>query len=221
MLTTLRHIGAMTRPWWAADSSALQSRTSQIRVNSTTGAVAGSAGTLPPNWASATPTGLTRTISLSSYSGIEFIEINWVGTAGTTAAITVTDEAVNGIAGVSGQTWTYSSFLGIGPTTGVTQLNLDLQGTDGASQTELFGTDFFASLGRGLRRIAGTWTLANVGTTNVRGRLRTDAITSTTSVDFTLRIGLPMLHQGSVALSPLRTSGAARTGVHSSMVGRV
>lgn len=222
--TRLRRAGMLCRPSWQSVSATLQSRSNQLRNGSMQGAVAGTPGTAPTNWVVGA-TGLTvQQSAVGIQNGLDIIDYRLSGTTGATSA-TISFETSTGVDALSGQVWTESAFLAIvaGAKTNITSLFFTVTENTaaGAFVANNDGADFLASLSPVLQRFSATRTLAGGGTVaKAWPRLRM-AWSSAVAVDITLRIGRPMFHQGSVALSPLRTSGVALSGVHSSMIARV
>lgn len=192
-----------------------EARINVTRNNSITGAAAGSPGTLPTNWVqNIAPTGLTRTISLTTTNGIPTISINYAGTTTSTAIIQLLLDAANVAAASSGQTWTTSGFIQIGSDPSVTSVFLEGQGTNGTSQTETFASSNLENQSS-FARVSGTGTLAQGTTTDIRQQIITNSISSGTTINWTLTLGWPQLelNPGSVgyASSPIVTSGSAVT----------
>jgi hypothetical protein len=179
-----------------------ESRTNSIRNNSMQGAVAGvigSGGALPTNWTTpTTPTGLTRTVSLATINGIDTVAINFAGTAGSTAVVSISNETVGQIAASYGQTWSSSMFLQVSQDDpALTQLQLAAQGTNGASQVESNVTNVYP--GRlTFQRVSNHVTLNNVATTNIRTNLVTNSIASGTPINFTIVLGWPQTENNNI-----------------------
>lgn len=188
-----------------------EARTNSLRNNSTTGAVAGSPGTLPTNWSLSTPTGLTRTIALGTTNGIEYIEINWVGTAGITAQFVVNMETTATIAALNGDVWTVGFWWSNAVATGIGVINgsLVVQDSGGATLTSL--GPITGLNGAAWGRLSGTSTITDPTAAFIRPRIATATVTSGTVVNFTLRIGWPQLEIGTGITSPIRTTSAAVT----------
>lgn len=224
MLATRRHIGAMTRPWWAADSSALQSRSSSIRNSYGQGAVAGTPGTIPTNWIVFPLAGLTQTIvGVGVESGIDYLDFKVSGST-TGTSINIYFDSTSGIAAANGQVWTNSVFLKLvgGSFTNVTAVALACNMRDAAvsSLGTVASSSFISSITSVLTRSPpGTVTL-NQATTAFQVPILTFTLTNGVAVDFTLRIGWPQSELNSVSTSPIRTSSVGRSGVHSSVIGR-
>ena len=213
-IRSLRHIGAMTRPWWAADSSALQSRTNVLN-SALTGAavgVVGSGGAVPTGWAIAAAANLaTEIISITTESGINVIDLKFSGTTDSTAYslafADITSPAVT--------TWATSFFEKIvaGSTTNISSLSVSMGVTGGTGS----GSSAFTATSV-LTRVSRT-NAVGAGATNLAPRMLI-SFSAGVAIDITLRIGWPQCEIGPAASSPLRTT-AAQAGVHSSMVGRV
>jgi hypothetical protein len=75
------------------------------------GAVAGSPGTLPTNWARVTGAGLTQTVAgIGTENGLQYIDYRLSGTASSGFA-QLNLEGTTQIAALNGQTWTFSTYL--------------------------------------------------------------------------------------------------------------
>jgi hypothetical protein len=86
-------------------------RTNSIRNSTMVGAVAGSPGTLPTNWATTT-VGLTQTVvGAGTENGLQYIEIRYNGVASSTSLLRVIFETNTQIAASFGQTWSESVYV--------------------------------------------------------------------------------------------------------------
>lgn len=222
-LATLRRMGGLARPSWQATSATLQSRSSSIRNDSMQAAVAGSPGTLPTNW-STSLSGLTQTVAgIGTENGVDYIDLRFSGTTSGTSVNIFFDTTV-AIAASNGQTWVASLFVklvggGFTNITAVRNIALMRDG-GGASLGSVLGASIAGSITSALTRFSDALLLNNASTAFVQPLFQL-AVTNGAAVDITLRIGWPMLHQGVAALSPIRTAGTARSGVHASRRERV
>jgi hypothetical protein len=190
-----------------------EARTNSIRNNSMQGAVAGTPGTLPTNWNSTgSPTnGISlAVVGTGTQNGIDYIDLRYSGTASAATTFIVNFETANAAAASSGQTWTQSVFAAIaaGSLTGIASSTVEVVGTNGTSGVENGSATM--ALTAALTRFFNTFTFANVGTTNARGRVIVN-VNNGGVVDITLRIGWPQLELGAFATSPIRTTSAAAT----------
>ena len=186
--------------------------TNEIRNNMMQGVSAGAPGTLPANWAgSASINGLNRQIIGSGIqNGISYVDIRFSGT--TTAAfvgtVLLTFESNLQVAASSGQTWTSSAYLSLigGSLANITSLALSVFGTSsGGTFLEKTAQAFAATAN--LTRFSATRTFSNASTSFALPAFEA-TIASGLAVDFTLRVGLPQLEQGSAATTPILTTGA-------------
>jgi hypothetical protein len=191
-------------------------RTNRIRNNTMVGAVAGTPGTLPTNWPfqSAGGAGLAVTIvGTGIEAGIRYLDWKVSGTATSNTSATISFGRGNAL---TGQTWTTSSYvkLAAGTLTGVTRTYLSLiEETSGgafvAGEFFTIGPPTNASLitqrGSGTRTFSGGATVALV-----RTNLSVD-VSNGSTVDLTLRTGLPQLEQGAFATSVIPTTTATVT----------
>lgn len=200
-LATLRRTGGLSRPSWEAVSATLQSRSNLVRNDSMQGAVAGSPGTDATNWSS-THTGLTRTITrIGTYQGVDFIGLNLVGTTGATFGVIEFDTA--GWPTVAGETWSVGAFMRVnaGSLANVSAIRFTMTSVNGTviaptSQWErLVSTVVIGADATRIPRLALFWS-------------------SGVAIDLELWIGWPHARLGSDLGSPIRTTTAARSGVH-------
>jgi hypothetical protein len=194
-----------------------EQRTNSIRNNTMVGAVAGTPGTLPTNWAIGNAGTLsTSIIGTGTESGITYVDLQISGTS-STGGPRIRFEALDSITAASGQTWTGSVYVRQvgGSTTNITSLTADVFTRDTAQTTEVetFAGSNITSLGvssiiRSRSTVSGT--LANASSTRVCSRLTLNC-SSGVAIDITLRIGLPQLEQGAFATSVIPTATATVT----------
>jgi hypothetical protein len=183
--------------------------TNSIRNNTMVGAVTGSPGTLPTNWANDIGT-LTQTIVATGVvSGITYIDIRLSGTASLNVN-TIALETTTAITASVGQAWTESAYLSVvSAPNPPTNYQAAIQERNAAGTYLTDGTQNL-TLTSNLTRYSFTRTLTNANT----GRV-TPAIYLPTTIgqayNFTLRIGLPQMEQSSVATSVIPTTTAAVT----------
>lgn len=187
-----------------------EQRTNSIRNNTMVGAVAGTPGTPPTNWAASTGVGITRQlVGTGTENGVTYIDYRFSGT-GTVNSDTQFDQS-NIIVAASGQTWAHSCFIKLqaGALTNVTVTQIlaeyDSGGLFLASSTQNVTP---TTAGLATQRFALTRTLNNASTAYTVATIR---LASAGAIDVTLRIGLPQLEQGAFATSAIPTSTAAIT----------
>jgi hypothetical protein len=193
-----------------------ESRTNSIRNNTMVGAVAGTPGTLPTNWAIA-GSGLgtlTQTVvGTGTSNGITYIDVKFSGTTSTTG-FNIAFETATQIAALSGQTWTQSAFFALvgGSITNINNLRFQTEGRDsgGATVESFAGSDAKSTLTASLQRLSFSATLASASTAYVRPVFSVN-FASGVAIDITLRIGLPQLEQGAFATSVIPTTTTALT----------
>lgn len=193
-----------------------ESRTNSIRNNSMQGAVAGTPGTLPTNWAnnsSGVLTGMTYTVSLATVLGVEVLRLRVSGTPGATTPFRIAFDTTTAITVVAAEVWTESMFLALssGSFTNVGTIKLSQQERTaaGAAIFNNQGSDIKASITSTLTRFSHAATMS--GTTERNQPELNIELTSGQAVDFTLDIGWPQLELGAFATSPIRTTSAAAT----------
>lgn len=192
-----------------------EQRTNSLRNNTMVGAVAGTPGTLPTNWA-ITNGGLSIDVAaIGTESGISYIDLRFSGTSTGTVA-NVRFEANTQITAASGQTWTNSVFIrqSAGSTTNITSVQNIITGRDsGGTTQETFSSTITSTLTAAsisLNRSALTATLANASTARIVGQVNVNFSVGV-AIDITLRIGLPQLEQGAFVTSVIPTSTTALT----------
>ena len=190
-----------------------ESRTNSIRNNTMVGAVAGTPGTNPTNWANSTA-GLTKTIvGIGTANGINYIDVRFNGTTSSTS-LAITTDATNIIAASNGQAWTSSAWLSVvgGSTVNLNEVLLQLgQYTSAvAFLSNLNGANIVSSLTSTLTRFASTLTTNDASVAFIQPVIVL-RFASGVAIDITLRIGLPQLELGAFATSVIPTTTTALT----------
>jgi len=193
-----------------------ESRTNSIRNNTMVGAVAGTPGTAPTNWAVATTGGgVTREIvGTGTESGINYIDIRVSGT--TTAALFfgIQTDGNTQVAALNGQNWNSTFYVRLvaGSLTNITQVNHVIKFNDAGGAPLTFGTGGIVPTSAALntQRFSRLAAASNASTAFVAQLLQIEA-NSGAAIDITLRIGLPQLEQGAFATSVIPTTTTALT----------
>jgi hypothetical protein len=177
------------------------------------GAVAGTPGTNPTNWANSTA-GLTKTIvGIGTANGINYIDVRFNGTTSSTS-LAITTDATNIIAASNGQAWTSSAWLSVvgGSTVNLNEVLLQLgQYTSAvAFLSNLNGANIVSSLTSTLTRFASTLTTNDASVAFIQPVIVL-RFASGVAIDITLRIGLPQLELGAFATSVIPTTTTALT----------
>ena len=192
-----------------------ESRTNGIRNNTMQGAVV--PGTLPTNWAVQTSsfTGWTRNVvGIGTDNGINYVDLQFVGTPATATSAAILPEAVLTIAASSGQTWATSLFWKIqaGSLANVSGFTIGFQGTNSGAFTEnqfvAIATPTSAALRSQRYSVVGT--VANASTNHIWPFYNFSVVPGQ-PVDVTFRIGWPQLELGAFATSPILTTSVAVT----------
>ena len=193
-----------------------EARTNSIRNNTMVGAVAGTPGTIPTNWTgSGTTAGITREIvGTGIENGINYIDYRIAGTTTGALFFGVSLEGSTSVAATNGQTWTFSSYARLiaGSLAGFTQINFYIVFNSSIGAALQFATGGITPTSAALntQRFTRTGTASNALIAFVQPTIQLEAPTGT-SIDITLRIGLPQLEQGATASSVIPTTTAAAT----------
>ena len=193
-----------------------ESRTNSIRNSTGVGAVAGSPGTLPTNWATSLA-GLTQeVVGAGTEAGINYIDVRFSGTA-TGTQFNVFWETTTGASTLDGITYTSSIYwkIAAGSLANTTASGLIVNGYDsgGAFLSGAFTTGAYvgsATPSTTLQRVSRPYTGNNASLAFGRpGIFFTTTIGA--AIDITIRIGLPQLELGAFATSVIPTTTTALT----------
>jgi len=191
-----------------------EQRTNSIRNSTMVGAVAGTPGTLPTNWGTATSAIGTssQVVGVGTENGINYVDIKWSGTVSSPGSMQNNVEVATAIAAASGQSWTGSVYLRLvgGSLPGTLTLLVIERNAAGGFLTSSSLSPTVTSSPLKDQRYSLLRVFNNALTAFAAMRLDI-AAASGVVVDFTLRIGLPQLEQGAFATSPILTSTAAVT----------
>ena len=194
-----------------------EQRTNSIRNNTMVGAVAGTPGTLPTNWAATTPAnGIVREIiGTGTEDGINYIDIKFSGTNTLGSGFYMDVSFDSGtIAAAQGQIWTESCYVRLiagSLTAGFSSTpRLILYGGPGFADNTSTAIDTVTNARLATQRYVATRTYT-VATTNAAVPRLGFTVAVGGTIDFTLRIGLPQLEQGAFATSVIPTTTATVT----------
>lgn len=188
-------------------------RTNSIRNNSAQGAVGGSPGTLPTNWATTNGGLALQIVETGTESGIEYVDIRFSGTMGGGGNCNIRMETLSAIVAATAQTWTTSAFIKLsgGSLANIGSILMDQQEyTSGGAYVRNNFSSVLVIDGT-LRRFISTATLSGGGTTARLVPFIQIYAAAGAALNFTLRIGWPQSEQGGSASSPIRTTGSAVT----------
>jgi hypothetical protein len=183
-------------------------RTNSIRNSSMVGAVAGSPGTLPTNWA-ASVAGLTQTIvGTGTENGLPYIDLRFNGTANSTTLL-VNLEGTTTIAASNGQTWNQSIYAKViaAPQPPISYALFSVQRAGGSNLGSFTNTFVPTST---LQRFTATNTMNQATITSIQPYFLA-TIAAATAYDFTIRIAAPQMELGAYATTWVPTTTAAVT----------
>jgi hypothetical protein len=192
-----------------------EQRTNSIRNNTMQGAVAGTPGTVPTNWAiTSDANGIAREIiGTGVENGITYLDLKYSGTPTATATFAAVSEGTTIVVAANGQTWTGSAFVRLvgGSLTNVAVTNSvfgrnSAGGALESTQTAITPTSAALST----QRFVTVRTMTNASTERVTQQIGI-AYTNGAAIDITLRIGLPQLELGAFATSVIPTTTVAAT----------
>jgi hypothetical protein len=186
--------------------------TNFIRNNTMVGAVAGTPGLLPTNWAIFYSGLDVAIVGTGMENNISYLDVSFSGVVNTFPEAFIEFETFPGISVAQGQTWTVSCYAKIvgGTLTGVVGGELFFVGNDGANNTEFPSIGFsYSSLTGSLSecRVSQAYTFTQANTLFATPRVDVNLTTGAT-VDFTLRIGMPQMERGEYLTPPIATTTA-------------
>jgi hypothetical protein len=183
-------------------------RTNSLRNSSAVGAVAGSPGTMPTNWAQDFGVGLTRTIvGIGTENGLPYIDFRFNGTAASASAI-IGFETGTGITASTGQTWTGSFYAKTITSTPNTIRSIIIEYT--AAGAYITDNTSIVTVSSTLNRVSQVRTIAAATTARIANGVLFN-LTIGTAYDFTIRIAAPQMELGAYATTFIPTTTAAVT----------
>jgi len=184
-------------------------RTNSIRNNSMQGAVVGTPGTLPTNWASALNGVSQQVVGVGTENGLDYIDLRIFGTTINTSMFQFRMELNNNIVAANGQTWTGSLFYRLvgGSMNNITTLILQLYENDAAGAGLANSTsNFFPTSTMQRVTLTRVFNQASTAFTNLKFSVTN---TNAAVVDATFRVYSPQLELGAFVTSPIRTTTVA------------
>jgi hypothetical protein len=181
-------------------------RTNHIRNSRAGGAVAGTPGTMPTNWAQFGAGGLNwNVVGAGTEAGFSYLDIRLSGTSTTGQSPIIRADQLYSAASV-GQLWTHSLFMRVvaGSLTGITSVRAYL--TEWSAGPTFLGQQWAAidvsAASMGASRRSFSAALVSASTSLVGSQI--DVLPEIgVSVDCTLRIAAPQLELGTFATSPI------------------
>jgi hypothetical protein len=192
-----------------------ESRTNNIRNNSSQGAVVGTPGTPPTNWQVISQTITSSIVGVGSENGIDYVDIRLNGNTAAIDHINIYFEIPGQIAASQGQTWACSSFIKLasGSMSGVAPSGLQLIVEERGAGSVFLGFGGSGPLtltnaALGTQRYTAIYTTLSA---SIQSALPGIIVffTANQALDMTLRFGWPGLELGSFVTSPIRTTGSA------------
>jgi lysophospholipase L1-like esterase len=177
----------------------------KVRNPNCAGAITGTPGIVPNNWAYATnTTGLTSTVvGTGVENGIPYLDLRVFGTPGSNGVVSVYFDTPTGIAAATAQTWAAAVYARIsaGSATNISSqiLAIDEITSGGAYVT---GGSSSISLTGSLTAFSFARTLNGGATVSFIRPFVRFSVTSGLAIDITLRLGLPDLEQAASATTP-------------------
>ena len=194
-----------------------EARTNSIRNNTMVGAVVGTPGTTPTNWAvggSGIGTLTQQVVAIGSLGSLSYIDVRYSGTTSTTGFIFAFEPSTS-VAALTGQSWTQSVYFALiaGSISNINSLRHDVveRTLVGGSVLQNFSSDFKSTLTANLTRSTYSVALSGGATTAYAQPSIEFSFASGVAIDITLRIGLPQLEQGTFATSVIPTTTATVT----------
>lgn len=189
--------------------------TNSLRNSTGAGAVAGTPGTLPTNWAFTAVNGLTReVVGVATEGGMSCTDLRVSGTATATTTQQITLEANTQIAAAPGQVWSasVSHRLTAGSNTNVTGYSLRFLERSSGGTALVTGVGVITaptSAAAGTQRRTATYTIANASAAFVQPTYA--FVPAVGAIDFTVRLCNPQWELSSFATSIIPTSTVAVT----------
>jgi hypothetical protein len=195
-----------------------QQRTNAIRNNTMVGAVAGTPGTLPTNWAAQinTTTGLTsQIVGAGTDSGISYIDYRISGTASGAGSFELFFETADSITSFPNEPWVGSFYwkLQAGSTTGLSAAQYRSYEYNSAIEfltATSVNLSFPTSAALNTQRVTAIYAISDESTAWQRPLIAFD-IANGAAIDITLRVGMPQLELGDFVSSVIPTTSAQAT----------
>lgn len=180
------------------------SATNGIRNNTMQGAAIGTAGSIPTNWSVIAAELSREVVDVSTENGIEYITLRYFGTSSASNLYLFFD--IPGVSTAPGNTHNISAWLSRqGPNLPNNfGFGFEERSSGGGYLAEGFT---LLSVNNFFERKNISRPVTNASTAFIRPYLRC-FLNNGSSYDFTIKIGLPQAELGSIATSPIKTSGS-------------
>ena len=182
-----------------------EARTNSIRNSVADGAVVGTPGSLPSNWAIFGGALTAEVVAVGTEDGTNYVDVKITGTPGLAI---FNFESATHIPAAEGESWSlrFNARIIAGDATNVNGLHPSINWrSSGSFLSRVLGADFKGAVDRNVRTVSAT---APATTDRILPQIVLDC---SGVVDFTIRVSAPQVELGSFPTSYIPTSGATAT----------